>query len=97
MAEALRTLTRGGVQVFVATHDFLLSHTLSLAAEYRIRPRVPMRFFALSRQNSGPVTVESADTLADLSHNPILEEFAAHYDRERALFGDAALEGAQPS
>ena len=93
VAQALCTLTRGGVQVFVATHDFLLSHELSLAAEYGTEPRVPMRFFAFSRQDGGPVTVESGGTLAELSHNPILEEFAAHYDRERALFSSTTEEG----
>ncbi len=96
VAEALRTLTRGGVQVFVATHDFLLSHELSLAAEYATRPEVPMRFFAFSREDVGPVTVESGASLAELSHNPILEEFAAHYDRERALFGEAEKSGNTP-
>ncbi len=35
---------------------------------------------------SKPVDVERGDTLSDLQHNPILEEFAAHYDRERKLF-----------
>ncbi len=93
VAEALRTLTRGGVQVFIATHDFLLSQELSLAAEYESPPRVPMRFFAFSRTDGGPVTVESGATLAELSHNPILEEFAAHYDREHALFGKTGAAG----
>ncbi|HPD29416.1 MAG TPA: AAA family ATPase [Phycisphaerae bacterium] len=96
VAETLRTLTRGGVQVFIATHDFLLSHELSLAAEYETPPRVPMRFFAFSRADKGPVTIESGETLAELTHNPILEEFAAHYDREHALFRQAGAAGRKP-
>ena len=86
IAETLRILADRGVQVFVATHDYLLSHELSLAVEYQTKPKVPTRFFAFQRDDSGPVSVQAGDTLADLEHNPILEEFAAHYDRERELF-----------
>lgn len=86
IAETLRILADRGVQVFVATHDYLLSHELSLAVEYQTKPKAPTRFFAFSRTEDGSVEIESGDTLADLEHNPILEEFAAHYDRERELF-----------
>lgn len=79
----LRELAKAGVQVFIATHDYLLTGELSLAAEYKTTPKVPIRFFALDRQNDAPVSIESGDTLADLSHNPILDEFAAHYEREQ--------------
>ena len=92
IAEVLRHLAKGGIQVFVATHDYLLSHELSLAAEYKTEPAVPIRFFAFSRKNCGPVKVEAGRTLAELSQNPILEEFAAHYDRENELFWKTARE-----
>lgn len=88
IAKTLRILADRGVQVFVATHDYLLSHELSLAVEYQTKPKVPTRFFAFQRDDSGPVSVQAGDTLADLEHNPILEEFAAHYDRERELFSE---------
>lgn len=87
VAEFLRTVSAAGVQVFLATHDYLLTHELSLAVEYKTPPETPVRFFALSRSGGkGPVCVQRGDTLAELDRNPILEEFAAHYDRERALF-----------
>ena len=87
IARVLRSLAHGGVQVFIATHDYLLSHELSLAVEYKTKPKVETRFFAFSRERPGlPVEVERGPTLAHLEHNPILEEFAAHYDREQALF-----------
>lgn len=79
----LRELARIGIQVFVATHDYLLTGELSLAAEYKTQPAVPIRFFAMSRQGEKPVTIQSGETLADLENNPILDEFAAHYERER--------------
>jgi len=86
IAKTLRILADRGVQVFVATHDYLLSHELSLAVEYQTKPKAPTCFFAFQRDNSGAVTVQAGDTLADLRHNPILDEFAAHYDRERDLY-----------
>ncbi|NOT02207.1 MAG: ATP-binding protein [Phycisphaerales bacterium] len=86
IAEALRTLASRGIQIFVATHDYLLTHELSLAVEYDTEPKASTRFHALTRNDGGPVTVESGDTLADLEHNAILDEFAMHYDREHDLF-----------
>mgnify|MGYP000691393282 CR=1 FL=1 len=89
VAEALRALAAAGVQVFISTHDYLLTQELSMAAEYPEqqpeRLRCPIKFFALSRTESDGVKVQSGDTIAALSDNPILEEFAAHYDREQVL------------
>jgi energy-coupling factor transporter ATP-binding protein EcfA2 len=90
IAVVLQTLAAGGVQVFVATHDYLLSRELSLASEYKTKPVVDIKFFACSRtENREAVTVQAGSTFTDLAKNPILEEFAAHYDRERKLFGEA--------
>jgi energy-coupling factor transporter ATP-binding protein EcfA2 len=89
IAEILRRLANGGVQVFLATHDYLLSSELSLAAEYPEQSpahlNCDIRFFCASRAEDG-VRVESAATLPQLRENPILKEFAAHYDREQLLF-----------
>ncbi len=89
VAQALLALAGAGIQVFVATHDFLLSNELSLAAEYETEDarRAAPKFFAVSKANrTAAAEVEWGATLADLRHNPILEEFAAHYDREHRLF-----------
>jgi hypothetical protein len=79
----LRELANLGIQVFVTTHDYLLVGELSMAAEYQTVPKVPIRFLAMSRQGDGPVHVQTGDTLADLQDNPILDEFAEHYQREQ--------------
>ncbi len=84
----LRELAKLGIQVFVTTHDYLLVGELSLAAEYETVPKVPIRFLAMSRKGDGPVHVQTGDTLADLQDNPILDEFADHYQREQ----DASLQ-----
>jgi len=87
VAQTLRLLAAGGVQIILATHDYLLSHELALAVEYGTAPVVPTRFFAFARQKpSGPVQIQAADRLAELKDNAILQEFAAHYDREQRLF-----------
>lgn len=51
-----------------------------------------MSFIGLSRDESGAVTAQSASTLVGLRENPILAEFAAHYDREQRLVENAKPE-----
>lgn len=94
VAEALHLLAANGVQIFVATHDLLLSQELSLVAEYAKKPAIDMRFFALHHATPiDPVEVERSPSLADLKHNAIVEAHAAHYDREQAAFGAAVRGG----
>ena len=92
VAETLMKLAGAGIQVFIATHDYLLTNELSVAAEYRTPDGLAAhtRFFCFSRPApSEPVTIQCGDTVADLGTNPILEEFAAHYDRNQKLFAQA--------
>ncbi len=100
IAALLLKLAGAGIQVFIATHDFLLSNELSLAAEYETAEgrAARLKFFCLSRERSrGPVRVFSGDTITDVPDNPILQEFSDHYDRERRLFyqSDAGSAGAR--
>ena len=100
VAQALMGLAAAGIQVFVATHDYLLSNELSLAAEYQTDEgkAANIRFFCLGRdQSSEPVRIASGATLAEIPENPILQEFAAHYDRERSLlYGPGSLQSPEP-
>ena len=81
----VHALARAGVQVFLASHDFLLVHRLSQPAEHDIGQTPPIRFFSLFRPEPGaPVEVEAGASLADIEHNAILDEFAAYYHDERA-------------
>jgi len=94
VVDFLRTLAASGVQVFLASHDFLLVHRLSQTVEYKVEPSVPVRFFSLYRPEPGaPVEVEQADTLVDIEHNAILDEFARYYDREQTLVAQAMRAG----
>jgi predicted ATP-dependent endonuclease of OLD family len=85
VAKVLQALADSGMQIFIATHDYLLSHELSLLAEYPSANTI--KFFSLYKPNhDSSVMIEEGDSLVDISHNPILEEFADHDDREAELF-----------
>ncbi len=90
IAKFLRLLANHGVQIFIASHDFLLTQQLSLWAEYRdTNPGMPeTKFFCLSKEAQN-IVVEYGSTLSEIDNNPILEEFAAYHDLEQKLFSQA--------
>lgn len=75
----LQTLAKNGVQIFIATHDYLLSYWLSLAAEYPSTDTPPMRFFSFYKAENG-TAVETAENMNGLKNNAILEEFGIYHD-----------------
>lgn len=81
----LEELAKEGAQIFLASHDYLLTQKLSLMAEAGDEA-IDTRFF-LFRPDEDGVEVEAADTLLDLDENPIADEFSEHYADEV----DAAL------
>jgi predicted ATP-dependent endonuclease of OLD family len=88
VAKFLVALVGSGMQVVVASHDYLLTHRLSILAEYGKLPEgAQARFFALTRGDApgSPVELERGDTLADISNNVILDESARLYDDENEL------------
>lgn len=78
MARLIAQLATIGVQVIVSSHDYLLTETLAMLAQREGGPAA--RFFSFVREADG-VTVQGADSLDDLTSNPIREEFLRHYDR----------------
>ncbi|MEW5980093.1 MAG: AAA family ATPase [Acidobacteriota bacterium] len=85
VVETLRQLAKFGVQVFLASHDYLLTQRLSLLAEQDVGTRT--QFFCLTRPlPDAPVIVSHGLSLADLPENPILTEFARYYDDQRESF-----------
>ena len=92
LSDTLLRLAGQGVQIFVASHDYLLTTRLSLASEYPDAIpdefRCPVKFFSLVRRGSNEkgVAVSSGSKLADLHDNPVLAEYAALYDYEGDLF-----------
>ena len=92
ISETLLRLANQGIQIFVVSHDYLLTTRLSLASEYPDAipedQRCPVKFFGLARRGSDEkgVSVSSGSKLADLQDNPILAEYSALYDYEGELF-----------
>lgn len=85
VARILGVLVRAGVQVVLATHDFLLAQRISLLAE--AKDPIPARFFLLSREGEGsPVHVVSGATYTDIPRTPSEEEYLRLQDDHRALF-----------
>ena len=62
-----------GIQMFISTHDYLLSHKLSMLVEYAPEENPAMRFFSLQKKGHD-IQMETADKLVDIVHNPILQE-----------------------
>jgi hypothetical protein len=77
------------VQVFVASHDYLLTQHLALPPAKGERG-APMRFFCFNRDEAAGIRIDQGDTIARLASNPILDEFARYYDRQRDSFNQAA-------
>ncbi|HRF12854.1 MAG: hemin importer ATP-binding subunit [Candidatus Accumulibacter phosphatis] len=84
VAEILRKLAAFGIQIFVSTHDYLLTSELSMAMEFSelfpTAESADIRFFGLSV--SPDFTVQTGNTLADLTDNDLVGEFVDHYDRQ---------------
>ncbi len=79
VAHFLQILAKNGVQIFIATHDYLLTYLLSLSAEYSKNNTPPMRFFGFYKGENG-TEVEYADNMNGIKNNAILEEYSAYHD-----------------
>ncbi len=73
---AILTLARSGVQVFLATHSYVILKELEVQSTQEDQ----IRFFALGRSDSGTV-VTSSSTYLDLHPNKIEEQYGDLYDR----------------
>lgn len=79
VADVLRHLAANGVQIFLTTHDYLLTKHLDLLTARKQEP--PTRFFLFRRPTKGAaVEITHADRLMDLADNPIAQEFVRLYD-----------------
>lgn len=87
VAGFIRELQKCGLQIFIATHDYLLTHILSLYSEYKEHTNINTRFFGLHKEEK-TVSVEVGETLATIQNNPILEEYAAFYELEQKFINE---------
>lgn len=86
LAKTAFELADQGVQIVMATHDYVLTSELGLEAERRRQAHAAQEsaFFAISREEGArhTRTIDRATSLAGLRYNPILEAMAALHGRE---------------
>ncbi|MGB8453165.1 MAG: AAA family ATPase [Anaerocolumna sp.] len=70
LVEMLYTLQSAGVQVFIATHDYVLAKYLELYSSEKKR----IRFHSLYR-GMDSISLETSDTFKDLEHNTIADAY----------------------
>ena len=89
IVDILIILSGKGVQIFIASHDYLVTNLISLKSEYQsILPeneKTGIKFFGLQKGSNGIEHSEGA-TLADLDTNTILDEYLKFYDKEQFYF-----------
>ncbi|MEM8524560.1 MAG: AAA family ATPase [Bacteroidota bacterium] len=92
VAKFLQALANAGCQIFISTHDYLLTQLLSLTSEYKNdESDLPnIKFFALYHTDDG-TKIETGNTLADIEHDSIVEEYAKVYDLEQQLFSETLI------
>jgi len=87
--DVLITLAQKGVQIFIASHDYLVTNLLSLKSEYQSvlknQEKAEIRFFGLQQGSEG-IEHSEGPTLADLDTNSILDEYLKFYDKEQEYF-----------
>lgn len=90
VVECLGALAEGGVQIVLATHDYLLADAISRWSEYRevVERTADVRFFQLRRDEGDQVVVNSAETFVDIPHNALLTAFLDHHDAEQHLIAE---------
>lgn len=89
LTEALIELAKMGVQIFITTHDYFVLQAFNLDAAYtnesRRDSKLEYEFISLNRNIDGKIECECAADLSGITHNAIMEEFDAIYDREQGL------------
>jgi ABC-type lipoprotein export system ATPase subunit len=82
LASTILGLAQQGIQIVIATHDYVLASELSRQIEQAPQKLPACAFFALRRGDDGQRQVERAEAFALLQTNPILDALADLHDRE---------------
>lgn len=88
VTEALIKLAQMGVQIFISTHSYFVQQSFNLFAEYQNKGKgkLDVQFMSLYREQPfGELQCETTKTLSEITHNAIMDEFDAIYDREQEL------------
>lgn len=88
IANTLVELAKMGVQVFITTHSYFVQQAFNLISSYsNDNKKAKIKFISLYRNDEGNVRYESGNTLDDIEHNAIMDEFDCLYDREQDMMG----------
>ena len=106
VVDVLLRLQRMGVQVFLATHNYVLLKEFDL----RSREQDQIRYLSLFRDEMGAVQTLASDDLSGVDPNLIIDTYTSLYDREitwnrymknmpvtRLVAGQAAPQGQGPA
>lgn len=86
IVRTLHLLSKMGVQIFVATHDYFLQKFMSLYADNQPKKDPQdIRFISLFEE-SDKIKYEYSNCLSDLNRNPIMDEFINLYNKEQDAF-----------
>lgn len=88
VSDALIKLSQMGVQIFISTHSYFVQQSFNLFAEYQNKgkDKIDIQFMSLYKeQQLGKLRCETSGSLSEITHNAIMEEFDAIYDREQEL------------
>lgn len=80
VVDILLALQRSGVQVFLASHDYVVLKELDL----RKQAADQLRFYAFDKDDTGRVTCHVTSDFASIHPNAIMDAFSDVYDREVA-------------
>ena len=81
------------MQIFITTHDYFLQQYLNMYMAFpeSNTDQIDIRFFSLFFEDAA-IKAEMADTISELQHNSIMEEFDAIYNREQGFIYDRIRE-----
>lgn len=87
IVKSIVELAKMGVQVFVTTHDYFVLQEFNMLTAYPElnEEHLDLRFYSLYKEENGSLCSEVQASASDLTHNAIMEEFDALYDREQEV------------
>jgi len=88
IVQVIVALAEMGVQIFVSTHDYFIQQEFNMVASYKkLNPKkLDIRFVSLYRdEQTQDVNYEMKNLASELTHNAIMQEFDAIYDREQSI------------
>lgn len=92
IVQAMVSLAKMGVQIFVTTHDYFVQQEFNMLTAYpELNPdKLDIQFMALYKdEQTNEIKYEIESSASELEHNAIMQEFDAMYDREqRIIYGN---------